>query len=127
MEIFKIVAFCILAVSIILVIKEQRKEIAIMLSIVAGIGLLAFTITKLSDIVELINTLVSNSGMNVEFLAIILKVIGISYVVEFGKNICMDAGESAIANKLEIAGKVIILTLSIPLIGALMNVLTELI
>lgn len=127
MDIFKVIAFCILAVSIILVIKEQRKEIAIMLSIVAGVGLLIFTITQLSSIVELIDELVSNSGMNTEFLTIILKVIGISYIVEFGKNICMDAGESAIANKLEIAGKVVILTLSIPLIGALMNVLTELV
>ncbi|MNI65949.1 Stage III sporulation protein AC/AD protein family protein [compost metagenome] len=127
MDVFKLVAFALLAVSIILLIKEQRKDIALMLSITAGIGLLIFSMTQLSPIIDMIDNLVSKSGINKEFLTIILKVTGIAYVVEFGKNICTDAGESAIAGKLELAGKVVILGLSIPLIGALMSVLTGLI
>ncbi|MCX8074931.1 MAG: stage III sporulation protein AD [Clostridia bacterium] len=127
MDVFKIVAFAIIAVSIILVIKEQRKEIALMLSIVAGVSILLFSITKISPVMDMLNELVTNSGINSQFLLIILKVTGIAYIVEFGKNICVDAGESAIGTKLEMAGKVIILTLSIPLIGALMNILTNLI
>ncbi len=127
MDVFKLVAFSILAVTFILVIKEQRKDIALMLSIVAGVGLLIYAVTQLSNIVDMLNSLVSKSGVNASFLTIILKVIGISYVVEFGKNICMDAGQSAIATKLEIAGKLMIVTLSIPIITSLVNMLTELI
>lgn len=127
MDIFKLVAFAILAVSIILILKEQKKEMALMLSIIAGISLLIYAVTQLSGVMNLLNELVTKSGINSQFLTIILKVTGIAYIVEFGKNICMDAGESAIANKLETAGKVVVLVLSVPLIGALMDVLTNLI
>lgn len=126
MDVFKIIAFAILSVSIILLLKEQRKDIAMLISIVAGIGLLVFGISKLSLVIDLLNELIEKSGMNSEFLAIILKVTGIAYIVEFGKNICTDAGESAIGNKLEMAGKVIIVTLSIPLISSLMGIINEL-
>lgn len=127
MEVFKIVGVAVLALAIILVLKEQKPEMALMLTIVTGVCLLIFAITKMSGIIDMLNELVSKSGMNKEFLEIILKVTGIAYIVEFGKNICLDAGQSAIASKLEIAGKVIILTLSLPLISALIQVLTGLV
>lgn len=127
MDIFKLVAFAIVAVVLVLVVKEQRQDIALLLSVAAGVGLLVFAIYKLSPVFDMLNSLVSKSGMSSEFLSIILKVTAIAYIVEFGKNVCMDAGQSAIANKLEMAGKVIVLSLSIPLIGSLMSLLTQLI
>ena len=57
----------------------------------------------------------------------IIKVIGIAYIVEFGKNVCIDAGQSSIATKLEMAGKVVIVVLTIPLISSLVNVLVGLV
>ena len=127
MEIFKVIGFSIFAVIMIIVLKEQKPEMALMLTVAACVLIMIYSISKMTVIVEMLNTLVQKSGMNKEFLAIILKVTGIAYMVEFGKNICMDAGQSAIATKLEIAGKVIILTLSLPLISALVNVLTGLV
>ena len=58
---------------------------------------------------------------------IILKITGIAYIVEFGKNICIDAGQSAIATKLEMAGKVIVVVLSLPLMNSLISVLSGLV
>lgn len=127
MDVFKLVAFAIVAVVLVLVVKEQRSDIAILLSVVAGAGLLIFAIFKLSSVFDMLQDLVKNSGISSEFLGIVLKVTAIAYIIEFGKNVCMDAGQSAIANKLEIAGKVIVLTLSIPLIGSLMSLITQLI
>lgn len=127
MEVFKIVGFAIISVVLVVLLKEEKKEMALILSICAGVCLLLFAISKMSVVVELLDMLVTKSGMNKEFLIIILKITGIAYIVEFGKNICMDAGQSAIGTKLEIAGKVIILTLSLPLISALINVLTGLV
>ncbi len=127
MEVFKVVGFAIFSVIIILVIKQQKPEIALILTVASCVGIMIFGIFKMSGIINMLNELVTNSGMNKEFLEIILKVTGIAYIVEFGKNVCIDAGQSAIATKLEMAGKVIILTLSLPLISALTNVLTGLI
>lgn len=127
MEIFKIIGFSIFAVVMIIVLKQQKPEMALILTIATCVLIMIYSISKMSIIVDMLNTLVQKSGMNKEFLSIILKVTGIAYMVEFGKNICTDAGQSAVATKLEIAGKVIILTLSLPLISALVNVLTGLV
>lgn len=126
-EVFKIVAFAIVAVILILLIKQQKPEIAILLTIVAAVAILLFAMLKLGDIFTLLDSLVEKSGINKDFLSIILKITAIAYIVEFGKNICMDAGQSAIATKLEMAGKVIIVTLSLPIVSSLVNILAGLV
>ncbi len=127
MEVFKVVGFGIVATVLIVVLKEEKKEMAIMLSIAAGVLLLVYIVSKVTPVVDMLNSMINNSGINKDFLVIILKITGIAYVVEFGKNICLDAGQSAIATKIEMAGKVIIVTLSLPLITSLVNVLTGLV
>jgi stage III sporulation protein AD len=127
MDVIKLVGFSIFAIFLILTLKDQRKDIALVISIAAGVGLLIFSITKVSAIIEMLDDLILKSGINKEFFTIILKVTGISYIIEFGKNICIDAGETSVANKLEMAGKVIIISLSLPLISALVNSLSSII
>lgn len=127
MEIFKVVGFAIFSVIIIIVLKDQRPEISLILSIFTGIAIMLFAVSKLSSVIKVINDMIDNSGVNKEFLAIVLKVVGIAYIVEFGKNICIDAGQSAIATKLEMAGKIIIVVLTIPIITSLVNVLVGLV
>ena len=127
MEVVKIFGVSIFAVAMIIVLKNQRPEMALMLSIATGVMIMLFAIYKMSSIVNILNELISKSGVNKDFLFIIVKVIGIAYIVEFGKNICIDAGQSAIATKLEMAGKVIIVVLTLPLISSLVNLLTGLV
>ena len=127
MEIIKIVGVSIFAVIMIIILKGYRPEMALVLSIVTGIGIMLFAIYKMSSVINILNDLVTKSGINKDFLLIIIKVIGIAYIVEFGKNICIDAGQNSIATKLEMAGKVIIVVLTIPLISSLVNVLTGLV
>lgn len=127
MEIFKVVSFCIIATILIIIIKQQKPEIALLLTIVATISVMLFAIYKMGDIFNLLDNLAGKSGISKDFLVIIIKVTIIAYIVEFGKNICTDAGQSAIATKLEMAGKVIIVTLSLPIINSLINILTGLV
>lgn len=127
MEVLKIVGIAIFSVVIIIILKEQKPEMALILSIATGIGIMFFVIYKMSDVVGILNNLITKSGVNRDFLYIIIKVVGIAYIVEFGKNICVDAGQSSIATKLEMAGKVIIVVLTLPLISSLVNVLTGLV
>lgn len=127
MEVIKVVGISIFAVIMIIILKSYRPEMALVLSIVTGIGIMLFAIYKMSSVINILNDLVTKSGVNKDFLLIIIKVIGIAYIVEFGKNICIDAGQSSIATKLEMAGKVIIVVLTIPLISSLVNVLTGLV
>ena len=127
MEVIKIVGVSIFAVIMIIILKNYRPEMALVLSIITGIGIMLYAISKMSSVINVLNDLVSKSGVNTDFLLIIIKVIGIAYIVEFGKNVCIDAGQSSIATKLEMAGKVVIVVLTIPLISSLVNVLLGLV
>jgi stage III sporulation protein AD len=55
----------------------------------------------------------------------VLKITGIAYISEFGAEICRDAGEGAIASKIEMAGKVIIIALAIPVITSLIDLVLK--
>lgn len=122
MIIFKVVAFGIVASFLVILLKEQnRGEMALALLVTSAIILLILIINEINPIVELINKLVSMSGIDERYIKILIKAIGIAYVVEFGKNICIDSGESAIASKIELAGKIVIVSLSIPVITSLVE------
>lgn len=127
MEVIKIVGVSIFVVIMIIILKNYRPEMALVLSIITGIGIMLYAISKMSSVINVLNDLVSKSGVNTDFLLIIIKVIGIAYIVEFGKNVCIDAGQSSIATKLEMAGKVVIVVLTIPLVSSLVNVLVGLV
>lgn len=127
LEVLKIVGFAIVATVLVIIIKEQKPEIAVVLTCASAILIMMYAMSKMSGIIDMLNKLVETSSINKEFLTIILKVTGIAYIVEFGKNVCIDAGQSAIATKLEMAGKVIIVVLSFPLINALLTIVSGLV
>lgn len=127
MEIIKVVGFAIFATMLVVILKEEKKEFAVALSVIAGVMLLLFCISKIDPIINMLYELVEKSGINSSFLVIILKVIGIAYLVELGKNICQDAGQSAIATKLEMAGKIIVVSISLPIFASLISLLVELV
>ena len=127
MTLFKVIGFGIIAVSLVIILKNQRPEIAIMCVVASSVIILLFVFDELKSVIDLINSLMQKSSIDSTYIKIILKVIGISYIIEFGKDICKDAGESAIANKMEMAGKVIIVSLSIPVVASLIDIVTELV
>ncbi len=127
MNITQIVAFGLVATFIIVLLKQYKSEYAIYASVIAGATLLIFAVSKVGTIINLLESLVDTVGINKEFFKILLKITGIAYLVEFASNMCKDAGESAISSKIELAGKLLIVTLSIPIISTLVETITEII
>lgn len=127
MIITKIVGFGILASIIAVILKEQTKEISLIVIIASTIMLLFVSLNYIKPIVSLITNIVSTSSIDNAYIVVILKIIGISYMIEFGKDICLDAGQNAIANKMEIAGKVIIVSLSLPIIASILETIENLV
>ena len=74
----------------------------------------------------MIENIVSKTSIDTSYITIILKVTGIAYLIEFGKDICIDAGQNSIANKMEIAGKIIIASLSVPIITSVFELVEKL-
>jgi len=75
--------------------------------------------------VQLLKSLASKASVNNEFLVILLKITGIAFLTEFAVSICKDSGESAIAQKIDLGGKVIVIGMSIPIISALLELIIK--
>ena len=126
MEILKVSAFALVAVVIIVLIKQEKKEIGVTISILAAVAIAIYGITKLEDVINLIYNLIENSGVNAKYLEIILKVVGIAYIIELTKDVCVDSGERALASKVEMTGKIMIVSMTIPIITGVIEVINKL-
>lgn len=82
-------------------------------------------IDKLKNIIDLFNNLSSKIGANGEFIALLVKITGIAIITEFAVSICNDSGETAIASKVDLGGKILIIGTSIPIIVELLKTLLE--
>ena len=126
MEILKISAFALIAVIMIVLIKQEKKEIGVTISIFAAVIIAVYAIIKLEDVVSLVFNLVENSGVNAKYLEIIIKVVGIAYIIELTKDVCIDSGETALGSKVEMAGKIIIMSMTIPIITGVIEIINKL-
>lgn len=124
-DIIKIIGIGFIALIAIIIVKQYRSEFAIYISIVAGILILFFSINKLTPLINLLTSISKKAGINNKFILILLKITGIALLSEFAISICKDAGESAIASKVEIGTKVIIISMSIPIISKLLEIILE--
>ena len=125
-DIIKIIAVGLMAVIIVIIIKQYKPEFAIYVSIITGAIILYMIFGKLQGIINLLQNISSKAGVNSQFLSLLLKITGIAFLAEFAINICKDAGEGAIASKIEIGSKVIIVSMSIPIISSLLDVILKL-
>ena len=124
-EIIKIIGIGLTALVIIIILKQYKPEYALYVSIIAGILILFLAMEKISGIVNLLQSISDKTYINKTFLSILLKITGIAFITEFAVSICSDAGEKAIASKIEIGSKVIIVTMSIPIITSLLELIIE--
>ena len=123
MDIVKIIGIGLIAVIIIVILKQYRPEFAMYASLIAGILIFAMIATKLSGIIEVLKSLSSKTAINNEFLVLLIKITGIAILTEFTVSICKDACESAIASKVDLGGKVIIMSMSVPIMSSLLEVI----
>lgn len=122
MDIYKIVALSIVVVFLITILKSvKRDDFALIITIITAVILFTLVLIKLENITSLLESLVQKSGINKEYLTLLLKVTGISYVIELATNICKDAGNSAIASKVEMLGKISIVILTIPILTSVIS------
>lgn len=121
MDIIKIIGIGFIGVIIIILIKQYRPEFAMYVSIGAGILIFSIIAGKLSGIIEVLKSFTNKTSINNEFLTLLIKITGIAILTEFAVSICKDSGESAIASKVDLSGKVIIMSMSIPIMASLLE------
>lgn len=126
MTVFKIVGIAVLSVAAVLTVRAYKPELALPISIAAGITLLLTALDSLTSIRDFIMESVEKYGLNAGYMVIILKVTGIAYLVQFASKLCSDSGESAISAKVELCGRVLIIAVSLPAIISVLELIASL-
>ena len=121
MEIVKIIGVGLVALILIIILKQYKPEFTIYASIIAGAIILLMVMDKLYSIINLLSNISQKAGIGNKYIKIILKITGIAILTEFAVSICKDSGESAIASKIDLGGKIISISISIPIITALLE------
>ena len=121
MEIAQVVGFGVIAAVIIIFVRQNRPDIAQLLSLAVGVIIVIYLLGYLKMIIDVLTDLALEAEINTVFLRTLLRVIGIAYIAEFGAQVCRDAGEGSIAAKIEFAGKLIILVMAIPMLMAVLQ------
>lgn len=127
MEIIHIIGLGFVVTLLILIIKQQRPEMAVQLSIALATIIFLIILGKINVVLNLFRELADKANISQMYLNTILKIIGIAYVTEFGAQVCRDAGEGAVAGKIEFAGKVMIMVMAIPIIALVLDTIVRLI
>jgi len=125
-DIFQVVALGIVASVALLLIRKERPEISLGLSLVVGVMLFLVILPRLRSVVAVFGTLASESGVEPLYFGIILKVLAISYIADLGASICRDAGEEMVASRVEMAGKILILVSALRIVQEVLNVIRAL-
>lgn len=118
--------FGLISLIIIVIVKQYRPEFVLYVSLAAGVLILVMIMDKIGAIIDLLTTLSNKTAINNEFLILLIKITGIAFLTEFTVSICKDTGETAIANKVDLGGKVLIISMSIPIIASLLETILKL-
>lgn len=126
MEMIQIAGLGLITALLVLVIREQKPAFAFLLSLFAGIIIFLFLIDKIAEVIRILQNLAEQTSINMVFLKTIFKIIGIAYIAEFASQMVRDAGEAAVASKIELAGKILILFMAIPIITMIIETVIRL-
>lgn len=127
MEIIQIIGLGFVVTLLILIIKRDKPEIAVQLSLALVTIIFLLVLNKINIVLNLFRDLAEKANISSMYLNTILKIIGIAYITEFGAQVCRDAGEGAIAGKIEFAGKVFVMVMAIPIIALVLDTIIKLI
>ncbi len=126
MEIMQIVALGLVVTVFAVLLRRERPEMALILVLGFGVIVFLMVLGKLGAIITVFQDLTRRAQVDELYLITLLKILGIAYIAEFGAQICRDSGEGTVANKIELAGKVLILILALPIFVAILEVIVRL-
>lgn len=123
----QVVGLGLISTILILLVKEQKPVFAFLLATFTGIIIFLALASKISDVIRVLEGLATQAHVNHLFLETVLKIIGIAYIAEFGAQVTRDAGQGSIASKIELAGKILIMVMAIPIITVIIETIVQII
>ena len=127
MNIFSIAGLAVVAAVVCLLLRQYRPEYAMVVSLGCGALLFAAILDTLTPVFAVMDGLMQKTSMDPAYVGAIAKTLGICYVTQLASDACRDAGQTAIASKVELAGKVFVLLIALPMFEQLVEIAFSLI
>ena len=124
--IFKIIAIGLITCLATIIVRSIRSDFAILITIVGGLIILFMIINYLTDVFDTFKNIINISGLNSKLYKLLLKIIGVGYLIEFTAGICSDTGNQSLGDKVLLGGKIIIMVMALPIITSILNIIMEL-
>ncbi len=121
MEIAKICAIGLITAFCVLILREQRSEIALLAGIAGGCLILLSLVDYFTQIFATLSNIAQKTGIPSSVYKTVLKIISVGYITDFSAGIVEDTGQKALSEKIILGGKVIILVLSLPILTLLFD------
>ncbi len=126
MDIAQVIGLALVTTVFLMLLRQEKPVMAVLLSLAFGVIIFISMLDKLSAIIDILKVMTQKAGINNFFFSTVLKIMGVAYLGEFAAVICQDAGEQAVAKKIEFAAKIIIAVLALPILVAILESLLEL-
>lgn len=121
MDVLKIAMIGITGAFLAILLKNSKPEYSMFLSMGTCICIFVYLLTKLEMVVDYVAKIEGVLQLDENYIKLLMKMIGITYIAQFASEICKDAGYGAIGTQVEMFGKVAILFVSMPLMLALLE------
>ncbi|NNU98620.1 stage III sporulation protein AD [Geobacillus sp. DSP4a] len=123
----QIVGLGLVATFLVVLLQEQKSSLSFLLTVFVGCTIFLLLVDQISDILLTLREMAEGAHIQMVYLEMMLKIIGIAYIAEFAAQISKDAGQGAIAAKIELGGKIVILALAVPILTAIIEAVISLI
>lgn len=127
MDVLKLVGIGVIISIVSVLIKSVKPELSVGVTIAGAAVMLLFIVDYFTQVFDVFYQIINKTGIDNELFEIVLKIIGIGYLIEFGASICADSGNNGVADKIVLGGKVLIFVMAMPIITSLFNIVMELI
>lgn len=121
MDIIKIAMIGLAGVVLALMLRQQKSEYALYISLAAAILILVFSVDRLTAVMETIRKIEEYIQIDSALIKILIKMIGITYVAEFATGICRDAGFGTLGSQIEMFAKLSVMAVSVPILLTLIE------
>ena len=124
--VYKIIAIGLITCITTMIIKPVRSDFAVLISITGGIIILVMLIDFLSGIFSSFNLIISSTGLSTSLYSLVLKIMGIGYLIEFTAGVCSDTGNGSLGDKVLLGGKIIIMVMALPIVTSILEIIAGL-
>lgn len=125
MSFFKIICAVVVGVLLAIKLKSINSPLWAYLSLALSIFVLFYILNRLSFVLDFLDDVMRDIGLESGYFEILIKIVGISYLCEFASNICRESGFIAVAGQIEIGGKMTMMVMSMPILIAIVETITS--